>query len=163
MNNHAGLTQHSLARKRTLLEVYDSLTSWILGLAFLLAGLSHFGNPYFFLGSVYGYRLVDPGLGQMVAMTLPVIQLIAAVCLLSRLFFDAAHISALFLLTCFAAVQSIAYIRGLDISCGCFGPNQESSIGIASLSLVYVLLFLSLTRNFFCLFITTHIPEDLYQ
>jgi len=85
-------------------------------------------------------------------MTMPVIQLVLALCFLIRVFLDASHIATLFLLLCFAAVQTSAVIRGLDISCGCFGPGHDSTIGWFSLSLVYGLLVLSLTRNAVCLF-----------
>lgn len=128
-------------------RLYDHAVTWILGVTLLIAGIPHWSNSYYFLGSVYAYKLVGPGIGQMVAMTLPLIQLVLALCLLSRTFRDAAHLGALFLFLCFATVQSSAYLRGLDISCGCFGPGNDEPIGWFSLSIVYGLLILSFTRN----------------
>ena len=126
---------------------FDAIATWTLGVAFLIAGFPHWANSYYFLGSIYAYKLVEPGIGQIMAMSMPIIQLVLALCFLTRTFLDAAHLATLFLLVSFATVQTSAHIRGLDISCGCWGPGNDSPIGWFSLSLVYGLLVLSLVRN----------------
>jgi hypothetical protein len=80
---------------------------------------------------------------------MPLIQLIFAICFLTRTFLDAAHLGTLFLFLCFAAIQSIAWFRGLDISCGCFGPGHDATIGWQTLSIIYSLFVLSIARNLF--------------
>lgn len=125
----------------------DAAISWILGTALIVSGIPHWGNPYFFLGSVYAYDLVDPGLGQLVAMTLPTLQLILGVCLITGLMQSGAHLLTLSLLLAFAVLQTSAKLRGLDISCGCFGPRHETTIGWQTLSIIYTLLMLSLIRH----------------
>ena len=134
-------------RLATFRTAFDAIVTWIFGITFLIAGFPHWSNPYYFLGSVYAYRLVEPGVGQMIAMGMPLIQLVLALCFLTRTFLDASHLATLFLLACFATVQTSAVVRGLDISCGCFGPGHESQIGWFTLSVVYGLLALSLARN----------------
>jgi hypothetical protein len=131
---------------------FDAIATWIFGLAFLIAGFPHWSNAYYFLGSVYAYKLVEPGIGQIIAMSMPVIQLVFALCFLTRTFLDASHLATLFLLIGFATVQTSALVRGLDISCGCWGPGHDSPIGWFSLSLVYGLLTLSVIRNAMFLF-----------
>jgi len=133
-------------------NLFDAIVTWIFGLAFLIAGFPHWSNAYYFLGSVYAYKLVEPGIGQMLAMGMPIIQLVLALCFLARIFLDASHLATLFLLICFATVQTSAWVRGLDISCGCFGPQNSAPIGWFSLSLVYGLLTLSVLRNALFLF-----------
>jgi hypothetical protein len=86
-------------------------------------------------------------------MSMPIIQLVLALCFLTRTFLDGSHLATLFLLFGFAAVQTSAWVRGLDISCGCFGPGHDSPIGWFSLSLVYGLLTLSVIRNAAVLFL----------
>jgi hypothetical protein len=135
-------------------SAYDVIVTWLIGLTLLLAGVPHWGNPYYFLGSVYAYKLVDPGVGQMVAIALPLIQLVLAVLLLTRILIDVAHLASLLLFSCFAVVQTVTFLRGLDISCGCFGPGYETTIGFQTLCLVYTLLFLSVMRNLFYFFKT---------
>jgi len=131
-----------------------------LGLSFLIAGFPHWANSYYFLGSVYAYQLVEPGVGQVVAMSFPIIQLVIALCLLTRTFLDASHLATMGFLIGFATVQTSAYMRGLYISCGCFGPGVDSTIGWFSLSLVYGLLTLSVIRNAIFLFSRPPVPVD---
>ena len=131
---------------------FDAVVTWILGLAFLIAGFPHWANSYYFLGSVYAYKLVDPGIGQIAAMSMPIIQLVIALCLLTRVFLDASHLATMLCLIGFATIQTTAYVRDLGISCGCFGPGYDEPIGWFSLSLVYGLLTLSVIRNAIFLF-----------
>ncbi|MCP4541060.1 MAG: hypothetical protein GY832_28320 [Chloroflexi bacterium] len=128
-------------------DYLDAPLSWGLGVIFLVAGLPHASNPYFFLGSIYAYDLVGPGVAQIVAMVLPWLQLILAVCLITRIWLDAAHLIALGMLGSFVIVQSLAFYRGLDISCGCFGPCHETPIGLTSILPVLTLFLLCLVRS----------------
>jgi hypothetical protein len=128
-------------------HVPDAVLSWFFGAVLLVSGIPHWSNPYYFLGSVFGYSLVDPGVGQVVAMVLPTLQLILAVCLIGRICLDAAHLIVTVMFGCFVTVQGLAYFRGLEISCGCFGPCQETPIGLTSLLFVGALFVLSVARN----------------
>ncbi len=69
-------TTPSSSEKPTVPVLLDALLSWVFGIVMLLAAMAHLENPYYFLGSVYAYKLVDPGLGQAVAMILPLLQLL---------------------------------------------------------------------------------------
>ncbi|MDR2170298.1 MAG: hypothetical protein LBP59_09165 [Planctomycetaceae bacterium] len=142
-------TEIIIASQSSYVQLFDYIVTWCFGVVFLLSGIPHWGNPYYFLGSVYAYKLVNPGIGQMVAIGMPFIQLIFSVCFLTRTFLDAAHLGTLFLFICFAVVQSIAWFSGLDISCGCFGPGHDATIGWQTLSIIYSLLVLSILRNLF--------------
>ena len=133
-------------------EIFDGIVSWVLGISLIVSAIPHLGNPYFFLGSVYAYQMVCPNIGQLVVMVLPVLQLFLAVCLIGRFFVDVANFLTLGCFLAFATVQTTAYFRGLDISCGCFGPGYDDPIGWFSLSLVYGLLTLSVIRNAIFLF-----------
>jgi hypothetical protein len=139
-------------------EVFDGIISWLLGIFLVISAIPHLGNPYFFLGSVYAYQMIWPIIGQFVVMVLPILQLILAVCLIGRFFIDAVNFLALGCFLVFATVQTSAAVRGLDISCGCFGPDHETMVGWFSLSLVYGLLMLSLIRNTICLFSQPSVP-----
>jgi len=139
---------------------FDAIATWMLGVSFLIAGFPHWSNSYYFLGSIYAYKLVEPGVGQIMAMSMPVIQLVLALCFLTRVFLDASHVATLCLLVSFATVQTSAWVRDLDISCGCFGPQNSTPIGWFSLSLVYGLLILSLARNAMFVFSQSAKPPD---
>ncbi|QDV51572.1 MauE/DoxX family redox-associated membrane protein [Gimesia fumaroli] len=125
--------------------LFDSVVSWVLGGFLILSGLPHLGNPYYFLGSVYRYELIPPVMAQFTAMVLPFLQLVLAACLIFRFFHFAAHVITLLMLMVFTLVQISVKIRGLDISCGCFGPRQSTAIDLSTISLVGGLLLLSMS------------------
>lgn len=133
--------------RRRVAAVAEALVSWVLGLALIASAIAHCGHPYAFLGAVYGYGLLGSETGLYVAMVLPMLQLLVATCLLSGLWEDAAHGIALAMLSCFAVAQTVAWMRRLDISCGCFDAGVESKIGPMSLGIVYSLWLLSVSRH----------------
>ncbi|MDR1478203.1 MAG: hypothetical protein LBJ00_04610 [Planctomycetaceae bacterium] len=147
-----GLSQKTVSYQQLVWGLFDFLLTWFLGIVLLVAAIPHLVNPYYFLGSVYAYKLVDPGVGQLVAILFPFVLLVLAILLLARILIDTTHLACAFLFLCFAVVQTIAFLRGLDISCGCFGPEHETTIGLKTLFFVYSLLLLSITRNIFCFF-----------
>lgn len=153
--------QHTqpIENSNSLWYAFDALLSWVFGIVLLFAAIPHLENSYHFLGSVYAYKLVDPGIGQMVAMILPLMQLTIAVLLIGRIFVDTANFIVVILFGVFATVQSLAYFSDLGISCGCFGPEHDSPIGWSSLSLVYGLLTLSVIRN--AIFLFSRNPKQL--
>jgi len=118
--------------------------AWLAGLAiaYLLAlsGLSHLNNPYQFLDAIYAYRLLPAGLAKATAVVFPFAHLALACSLVVR------QVPQLFLLsgaifTLYTLVQVLAWSRGLEIDCGCFGgihPTTDApligakSIGLAA-------------------------------
>jgi hypothetical protein len=127
-------------------QMVDVILSLILGSVFIVSGVSHWQTPYHFLGSVYAYGLLGPLTGQTVAMLLPSLLLLVGGCLVTRFWLDAAHVLAFTMLVMFVTAQTFALLRGLDISCGCFGACDETSIGVTTLRPVIGLLLLSSCR-----------------
>ena len=125
----------------------DPILSWTFGVVLLSSGIPHLRNSYYFLGSIFAYDLLGPGVGQLLAMVLPTLQVVLAVCLITRTWCDAAHLIVMPMFCCFAVVQSLAYHRGLDISCGCFGPCHQTQVGLGSVLMVSGLFVLSAARN----------------
>jgi hypothetical protein len=107
----------------------------VVAAVLLRSALFHLGNGYAFLSTIHAYRLSPAWLGTLAAGFLPVFQLTLGMALL---FFPAhcraalGYSSGLFL--AFTFVQSITYLRGLDIACGCFGSLAESPIGPRSIA-----------------------------
>jgi hypothetical protein len=140
------LTAGTTSRSVECFAGFDAAVSWLLGVSLICSSIPHLGNSYYFLGSVYSYRLVGPGIGQSVAMTLPFLEVVLAACLITNLFRGAAHAITLARLVAFVTLQTSVKLRGLDIPCGCFGARHETEIGWFSLSVVYGLLLLAVTR-----------------
>ena len=121
------------------------LAAWLaaLAIAYLLAlsGVSHLNNPYQFLAAIYEYRLLPGGLAKAAAFVLPFVHLALACTLVVR------QVPQVFLLsgslfTLYTLAQILAWSRGLNIDCGCFGgiqPTTETpSIGAKSIGLAVV-------------------------
>ncbi|TYO98984.1 methylamine utilization protein MauE [Geothermobacter ehrlichii] len=105
----------------------------VLGAVFLYAGVSKGLDVTGFAGDIAAYRIL-PYLGNyLLAATLPYIEIIAGALLLAnRRVRPAALLCGLLTLVFIAALLS-AWVRGLDISCGCFEPGAQTGIGEALL------------------------------
>lgn len=106
---------------------------------FLRSSLAHLANPYYFLSSVYKYELAGATFGQVMAMVTPFALLLVSLCLLARLLIGGALLIGAALAGGFTIAQTYAIYRGLDISCGCFGPTGSSSVSYNSLAIVCAL------------------------
>jgi Methylamine utilisation protein MauE len=116
----------------------------LLGGVLLFSALQHFKNPFFFLGTVYSYELLNPTMGLWIASILPVAQFVLAAMLLTRFWETASAIMTSSMFAIFVSAQSLAMAKGLLIPCGCFGSQNESVIGWKSISWVCCLLLVSL-------------------
>lgn len=114
-------------RKRGLLL---HLIRVVLGLTFLYSGVEKVAHPYDFLANVYDFELTGPGLGMLVAMVLPWLELLLATSLLLNLFPGGALLGSTLLGLLFVGVQFSAIVRGLSVNCGCFGPDDTKMVGL---------------------------------
>lgn len=93
----------------------------LLGTLFAYAGISHASNSYRFFQSVVAYDLLSVNFSIWVATVLPFLQLIIGVFLLLNVFTEVSFLLATVLLFVFDFAGILAIIRGLNITCGCFG------------------------------------------
>ena len=113
-------------------ETVFTLIRWLLGGLLLWAAVSKLSNATDFLGSVYAYRLPfsQPFL-KLVAVVLPWMELLCGLMLLANHWSESALVCTLGLMGIFLLATGQAWVRGLNISCGCFdlkifglGANQ---------------------------------------
>ncbi len=92
---------------------------------FLWSGLSKAMNPAGFATIIGAYGLVPDMLTSITAVTLIAVEIIAAIGLL---FEKNGALTAILLMTIlFIAVLGYGMILGLDIDCGCFGPEDPEA------------------------------------
>ncbi len=118
-------------------HVAGCIAAVICGLVLVRSAMFHLGNPFGFLATVYSYELLPAAAGVAVAAVLPPTQLVLG--LLIILFPQhrkpCLSVSGLLFLS-LALVQLLTLYRGLNISCGCFGPAvDENPIGVSSIGL----------------------------
>jgi uncharacterized membrane protein YphA (DoxX/SURF4 family) len=104
-----------------------------VGLVFLVAALAKIGDGATFARQIHHFRLVPFGLENLLGITLPWIELVAALAILLRLEPRAGSVVVAGLMGLFVIVVGVAVARGLDIECGCFGTADASRVGTAKL------------------------------
>ncbi len=97
------------------------VSRWALALVFLAAAVPKILDPAGFAADIRNYDLVHRLLLNALAITLPWLEAVCALALLSGLLRPGAVLLVNLLLAVFLAGLIQAWYRGLDINCGCFG------------------------------------------
>ena len=105
----------------------------VTGLIFAAAALSKLGDLATFASQIHNYRIVPIWSENLLAMTLPWIELVAALALAMGIRPRAGAIVATALLAVFTVAVGAAWARGLDFECGCFGKASAGRIGAQKL------------------------------
>ena len=115
---------------------------WLLAAVFLLAGVSKALDPAATAQAIAHYHLLPAWLAPWAGLYVPWLEIGCGLALLSQRLRTGGWLLALLLSACFAVFTGSALLRGLDISCGCFGAR--SSPGqlpwIATLDVVMLLV-----------------------
>ena len=101
----------------------------VVGGLFIYAGLVKIIQPAVFATDVANYRLLPHELVNLVAITLPWIEVLAGLCLVCGVWVRAGALVILVLTALFLAGIVQALARGLDIRCGCFGTAEGRKVG----------------------------------
>ena len=104
-----------------------------LGIFFVVASLPKLGDPPSFAHMVYNYRIVPGALINLMALTMPWIELLCGLALILGIWKEAARTIIALLLLVFIVAISINLMRNNAIDCGCFdvtaaGKTHEERI-----------------------------------
>ena len=100
----------------------------ILAAVFAAAAVPKLIDPGSFANDLLNYRLLPENLVGLVALFVPALELAIAAALLWPRYQRGAALLSTVLLVGFAAAMAQARIRGIDLSCGCFGAAFESKV-----------------------------------
>ena len=103
------------------------LVRLVLVAAFLLAAIPKIQDPVGFAGSVESYRILTGQAVLWVALVLPWLELVIGFGLLIPKMRRASSLLIILLLFIFVGLHASAWIRGLDIDCGCYAIESVSS------------------------------------
>ena len=115
-----------MAQSLTLRSIM-ALIRWAIALVFLIAGALKIADPGLFLEDIQAYRLLPYGLAFATALILPWLEVFASLAVLCKRWDTGALLSLTLIILVFTLALASAWIRGLDINCGCFGHNPETS------------------------------------
>lgn len=130
----------------------DFICRLVLGGIFIYAAWTKIQDPALFAESVASYRLLPSFVIGIFALVLPMVELLAGCALIVTKWSRESALILLGLLFIFLIGLTQAQLRGLDISCGCFGSENgaEESIGgaiIRDLCLLAPAIWLTIRPN----------------
>ena len=104
-----------------------------LGVFFVVAALPKIVDPPSFAHMVYNYRIVPASLVNLMALTMPWVELLAGLALIAGVWTRAARMLVGLMLVVFMTAIGINLARGNAIDCGCFnvadaGKSYEQRI-----------------------------------
>jgi len=79
-----------------------------------------------FAAQIAGFRLLAPAVIAPIAIALPFLEILLGIYLILGLFTRTAAWAAVILLGIFDLAIASAVVRGMTVSCGCFGPTDAS-------------------------------------
>ncbi len=125
--HRASITENSAAKTPSWrIRWFFIILRCFLGVVFVYAGISKVGDANSFAQSIASYRIMPDFLTIHLAIYLPYLEILAGIALISRFLFTGGILIAGLLLAIFLGATGSALVRGLDISCGCFGSSSAS-------------------------------------
>ena len=106
----------------------------VVGVIFLFAALPKIGDLGSFALQLHNYRMMPVALENLMAMTLPWIELVIALALLLGIYARSGAVLSAGLMGVFLLAIGQAVARGLDIDCGCFGTTDAAEVGFTKLA-----------------------------
>jgi uncharacterized membrane protein YphA (DoxX/SURF4 family) len=97
-----------------------------IGAIFVVAGVSKVGHAAEFAAQIAGFRLLPEAVIAPMALVLPFLEILLGGYLILGLFTRAAAWIAVLLFAAFDGAIASAVVRGMTVSCGCFGPNDKT-------------------------------------
>jgi len=118
---------------------------WLLGALLIWAGAAKLAAPRLFFLALLDYRLPAPDTAlRLIAVTLPWIELLCGLALCIDRWAETVRPLAAALCGAFVVATGQAWLRGLEISCGCFGAKETGVWATPAVAFFRALLLLSL-------------------
>jgi uncharacterized membrane protein YphA (DoxX/SURF4 family) len=97
-----------------------------LGAMLVVAGASKVGHAAEFAAQIAGFRLLPQPIIAPLALLLPFLEMLTGLYLIVGMFTRAAAWVAVAMFAVFDAAIASAVVRGMTVSCGCFGPTDRT-------------------------------------
>jgi len=96
-----------------------------VGGVFIYAGATKIGSPSAFYADIQAYRILPHLAAWGMAVYLPWLEIFCGLGMVFKLCYRGALLSLLILMIVFTIALASGMVRGLDISCGCFGSIAD--------------------------------------
>ncbi len=136
--------------KKFIAHPYTALIGRILlGAIFIYAGVSKILEPDQFAQAVINYRIMPLVSVNLFAIVLPWLELVSGIFLLVGLFSGGSIVMVTVLMALFLGAIGSTWLRGLDITCGCFSADGAHKITLLYFIRDLLLFTLSLQVLFY--------------
>ena len=129
-----------MSRRDLILGALERVCRLILGGIFIYAAWSKIQDPALFAKAIVGYQMLPSFFVGPLALVLPMAELLAGAALIATRWTRESTLLILCMLAMFFVGLTQALVRGLDISCGCFGDDATSTHTVLSALLRDVVL-----------------------
>lgn len=113
---------------------------FIIGAVFIYAGVIKAIDPVRFANDIDNYKILPWSISVSLAFYLPWLEIFCGLTLICRILYRGGLSILTALILVFIAATAAAKLRGLDITCGCFGHASQHWSFPAHLALDLVLL-----------------------
>ena len=107
------------------LKILRRTVDLIVGGIFIYAGVLKMLSPVRFAGDIDNYKILPWTVGVALAFYLPWLEIFCGVALVVRFLYRGALSILTALILVFIIATVAAKVRGLDITCGCFGHTSQ--------------------------------------
>jgi putative oxidoreductase len=97
----------------------------VIGGLFIYAGIVKILDPVAFARDIDNYKMLPWKAGVALALYLPWLEVLCALGLIARVLYRGSVCIVTSLMTVFITASIVAKVRGLDVSCGCFGHASQ--------------------------------------
>lgn len=112
----------------TIHRILSIIVRFVLGTIFIVAGIPKILDTASFATVVYNYHLLPDAFVNLFAITLPWLEVIIGIMLITGIWLPGTVILYNVLMIVFISALIFNISRGLDISCGCFTMDSEEVI-----------------------------------
>jgi putative oxidoreductase len=138
----AGGTQLGTAPSLLAQAVHWSIRLSLAAL-FAVTGYEKLLDPSAFAQAIANYQVVPESMVGVIALGLPVLELVAAAALLVPAYAQGAAVLCAGMLVTFAVAMAQSKVRGINLDCGCFGAALESQVSWSKVTLNSALAMLA--------------------
>jgi putative oxidoreductase len=121
-------------------QFFWRLMDLLVGGIFIYAGVIKAIDPLRFAIDIDNYKMLPWVIGIRLAFYLPWLELLCGLALILRFFYRGGLVILTALTSIFIAASIIAKVRGLDITCGCFGHASNNWSFTTHLALDFAIL-----------------------
>lgn len=145
--------------KRKLAYSMELIIRIVIGLAFLYAGIHKMYDLESFAKTIDAFGLVPETFVYPLTIMIPMVEIICGAG------FVLGNRESIFMvstmLIVFIAVLSFGIFKGLDIDCGCYGPNNKVAESLSSLKTSLIRDFVMLSGIFFIVLRRSFLKEPV--